>query len=172
MGAIRGICQLISYEISVTLVILPLILCGGSLNYTYFIFNQMTGVWYFLPFLPLMFCFLIGALAETNRIPFDLIEAEAELVAGYNVEYGGFLFALFFLSEYSAILLISSLFSIFFFGGGDFVLLINAADCNSFFNLCIYDFAYSFKVMLLSFIFIFIRANLPRYRFDQLLYIG
>jgi len=115
---------------------------------------------------------MICALAETNRIPFDLVEAEAELVAGYNVEYGGFFFAMFFLSEYSFILIMCCLFVSFFLGGGDFIFYMPVFN-NSNFLLCfLYDIIFSIKVMFFCFCFVFIRANLPRYRFDQLLVIG
>jgi len=124
-----------------------------------------------LPLFPLAICFIVCSLAETNRIPFDLVEAEAELIAGYNVEYGGFLFAFFFLSEYGFILVMSTLFVNLFLGGGDFFCPI----INSFtpiYYLFVYDLVFSIKVMSMSFFFIFLRASLPRYRFDQLLYIG
>jgi len=91
-GAIRGISQLISYEIATTFVILPIVLIAGSFNYNIILYKQLVSTWYIFPLFPLAICFMICALAETNRIPFDLVEAEAELVAGYNVEYGGFFF--------------------------------------------------------------------------------
>jgi len=107
--------------------------------------------------LPLALIFFISILAETNRSPFDLPEAEAELVAGYNVEYSSILFAMFFLGEYGNIFTMSSLFVILFLGGHDF------------YSLFLAEFFFSFKILLISFLFIFVRANVPRYRFDQLM---
>lgn len=104
-------------------------------------------------------------LAETNRIPFDLPEAEAELVAGYNVEYSGFTFASFFLAEYSNILLMCSIFVLCFFGGGDLIF-------NYSYMLFFFDTFFALKLILFVFLFVFLRANLPRFRFDQLMYIG
>jgi NADH-quinone oxidoreductase subunit H len=111
--------------------------------------------------------FLISILAETNRAPFDLPEAEAELVAGYNVEYSAILFVVFFLAEYANILLMSSLFVIFFFGGYDFIYINNC-----YFTSIISIIAFSIKTIIITFFFIFVRANLPRFRFDQLMSIG
>jgi len=119
LGAIRGISQMISYEMALTVVLLPIILLTSSLNYKDVIYLQNIASWHLFTLLPLSVCFLICALAETNRVPFDLIEAEAELVAGYNVEYGGFLFAFLFISEYASIMLMSLLFVIFFLGGSE-----------------------------------------------------
>lgn len=107
---------MISYEVSLGLCILPSSLLAGSLNLVDIIVSQQI-TWYVFPLLPTALIFFISGLAETNRTPFDLPEAEAELVAGYNVEYSGFMFALFFLAEYSNMLLISALNVIFFFGG-------------------------------------------------------
>jgi NADH-quinone oxidoreductase subunit H len=119
--------------------------------------------------------FFISILAETNRVPFDLPEAEAELVAGYNVEYSAFTFAAFFLGEYSNILIMSTLYVLFFFGGGDYVnflFLKTSFSCDSFFFSILYDFFLGVKIVFIAFIFVFIRANLPRFRFDQLMFIG
>ena len=125
------------------------------------IVEKQESIWFVFPLLPLAMIFLISALAETNRAPFDLPEAEAELVAGYNIEYSSILFVAFFLGEYSNILLMSGLFVIFFLGGWSFLLL----DILS-------PLLLSIKVVFISFIFIFIRSNLPRYRYDQLMFIG
>ena len=122
-----------------------------------------------------MFFFLISILAETNRIPFDLPEAEAELVAGYNVEYSGFFFAAFFLGEYSNILLMSTIFILFFLGGGDFIWMVPLMQSIVLFskNISImFDICFALKLICLVFFFVFIRANLPRFRFDQLMFLG
>jgi NADH-quinone oxidoreductase subunit H len=171
MGSLRSVSQMISYEVSISLVIIPIILFSGSLNLNKIIYTQIKTIWFFFPLLPLAIIFFISILAETNRAPFDLPEAEAELVAGYNVEYSGIAFAAFFLGEYANILLMSSLFVIFFFGGMDtginFFLF-----TGSFFNILFQEFFFFTKIMLITFLFVFIRANLPRFRFDQLMFIG
>lgn len=173
IGSIRGISQLIAYEIPLTVILIPLILVSGSMNYGYIIFNQLIITWNIFFLFPISFCFLICAFAETNRIPFDLVEAEAELIAGYNVEYSGFLFAMFFLSEYGFMILMCMLYTIFFLGGGDFMFFSLGYPGNNIYSYTLlYDFIISLKTMGLSFFFIFIRANLPRYRFDQLLCVG
>lgn len=117
LGALRSAAQMISYEVSLGLTILPAILLAGALNLSKIVYIQAISIWFFLPLLPCAIIFFISMLAETNRAPFDLPEAEAELVAGYNVEYGSMAFALFFLGEYSNMLLISTLCIILFFGG-------------------------------------------------------
>jgi len=111
---------MISYEVFISLIVLQIILFSGTLNLHAMLLIQLKTVWFFFPLFPLVFFFFISILAETNRVPFDLPEAEAELVAGYNVEYSGFMFASFFLGEYSNILLMSTMFVLFFLGGGDY----------------------------------------------------
>jgi len=117
LGALRSSAQMISYEVSIGLTILPVVLLAGTFNLTDIIIMQEQTVWFFLPLLPCFFVFFISMLAETNRAPFDLPEAEAELVAGYNVEYSSMIFALFFLGEYSNMLVMSCFIVILFFGG-------------------------------------------------------
>jgi NADH-quinone oxidoreductase subunit H len=161
LGALRSSAQMISYEVSMGLIIIPVILCSGSINFDYIIMYQKY-VWYFIPLLFSFLMFFISVLAETNRAPFDLPEAEAELVAGYNVEYSGMGFALFFLGEYSNMILMSALTAILFFGGWSSYLYI------FFFNF----FFFGFKVIFFLFLFILVRAALPRYRYDQLMRLG
>lgn len=108
---------MISYEVSIGLTILPVILLSGSLNFTEIVQSQARTVWFFLPLLPCALIFFVSMLAETNRAPFDLPEAEAELVAGYNVEYSSIIFAMFFLGEYSNMLIMAALITVLFFGG-------------------------------------------------------
>jgi NADH-quinone oxidoreductase subunit H len=167
MGCLRSVSQMISYEVSISLIIIPIILFSNSLNINLIIDSQKNTIWYIFPLLPLSLIFLISILAETNRAPFDLPEAEAELVAGYNVEYSAILFVVFFLAEYANILLMSSLFVIFFLGGYDFSYLGNCYDTS-----IAYAIVFSVKTIILTFLFIFVRANLPRFRFDQLMIIG
>lgn len=163
LGGLRSISQMISYEVSISLIILPVILMSGSLNLIDIVYTQINSIWFIFPLLPLSIIFMISILAETNRTPFDLPEAEAELVAGYNVEYSSIIFAMFFLGEYSNILLMSSLFVILFLGGWDNVL---------FFYVFSSELIFSVKISILVFLFIFIRANVPRYRYDQLMQLG
>ena len=159
LAAIRSVAQAISYEVSIALIILPVILMSGSLNLMHIVLIQQQIVWFCFPLFPLCIIFFISILAETNRTPFDLAEAEAELVAGYNIEYSGILFAAFFLGEYSNIFLMSGLFIILFFGGWDFFGIFP-------------EFIFSLKIVFIAFWFIFVRANVPRYRFDQFMVIG
>lgn len=174
MGALRSVSQMISYEVSISLIILPIILLGNSLNLNTIIYMQKETIWFIFPLFPISIIFFISILAETNRAPFDLPEAEAELVAGYNVEYSAILFAAFFLGEYANILLMSSLFVIFFLGGGH-IFLTKWFIFNNI-HILLSTFAwvlvFAFKTIFVTFLFIFVRANLPRFRFDQLMYIG
>lgn len=124
---------------------------------------SLYGVWFFIPFLPLAIIFFVSILAETNRTPFDLPEAEAELVAGFNVEYSSISFALFFLAEYSSMLVMSSLFSILFLGGWDSFLYVFGTEIFS------GSFNFVIKILFISFLFVLVRAGLPRYRYDQLM---
>lgn len=159
LASIRSVAQAISYEVSIALIILPIILMSGTLNLIHIVLIQQQIVWFCFPLFPLCIIFFISILAETNRTPFDLAEAEAELVAGYNIEYSGILFAAFFLGEYSNIFLMSGLFVILFFGGWGFFGILP-------------EFIFSVKIVFIAFWFIFVRANVPRYRFDQLMVIG
>ena len=160
LGALRSTAQMISYEISLGFIILNIIICTGSFNLSKIIETQQ-GVWFIVPLFPMFIIFYIAMLAETNRHPFDLPEAEAELVSGYNVEYSAMTFALFFLGEYSNMLLMSSIAAILFLGG--WLPLINI------FPGC---FWFSLKIIFGAIFFIITRATLPRYRYDQLMQIG
>jgi len=165
LGCLRSAAQMVSYEVSIGLIIICVILCVGSLNLTDIVLAQRQ-VWFVIPLFPLCFLFFISCLAETNRAPFDLPEAEAELVAGYNVEYSSMGFALFFLGEYANIILMSSLCAILFFGGWlppfDFIL----------FHWIPGGFWFAIKICFFLFCFVWIRAAFPRYRYDQLMTLG
>jgi len=164
LGALRSAAQMISYEVSIGLCILPVILLSGSLNLGEIVFIQSITGWFVLPLLPCTIIFFISMLAETNRAPFDLPEAEAELVAGYNVEYSSIIFAMFFLGEYSNMLLMSAIIVILFFGGWLPGIL---------FPTVVPAFIiFSIKISLCCFLFILVRATFPRYRYDQLMNIG
>ena len=171
LGSLRAVAQMISYEISLGLVILPIIVVTGSLNFYDIIFFQINSIWFIVPFYPSFFFFFIILLAETNRAPFDLPEAEAELVAGYNLEYGSVYFALFFLGEYNNILLGAAVQSILFLGGFS-VPFITYLTENFFLISILESFFFSLKIVLISFFFIVTRALLPRYRYDHLMQVG
>ena len=167
IGSLRSAAQMISYEVSIGLTVLPVILFSQSFNFVNIVNIQKNTIWFCFPFLPCAIIFLISMLAETNRAPFDLPEAEAELVAGYNVEYAGMLFALFFLGEYSSMLLMASLGIILFFGGWTipfFEPVNNWIFLNSLF--------FAIKIALFCFFYIIVRATFPRYRYSQLMTIG
>ena len=165
LGAIRSSAQMISYEVSIGLIIISVVMCAGSLNLSKIVLAQKNG-WYVVSMFPMFVLFFVSALAETNRHPFDLPEAEAELVAGYNVEYSSMAFAMFFLGEYANMILISSVASILFLGGW-------LPICNHPFCLAIPGFVWlMLKVIFLLFCFIWVRATLPRYRYDQLMRLG
>jgi NADH-quinone oxidoreductase subunit H len=163
LGALRSTAQMISYEVSIGFVIICVVICAGSFNLSQIVLAQ-EAVWFFLPLFPMFLVFMVSALAETNRHPFDLPEAEAELVSGYNVEYSAMGFALFFLGEYANMLLMSSLISIFFLGGwlAPTVLLSWLPG----------PLIFSLKICLFVFIFVWARAALPPYRYDQLMALG
>lgn len=163
LGALRSAAQMISYEVSLGLLLLPVILLAGSLNFTDIVMAQSITGWYVLPLLPCAIMFFISMLAETNRAPFDLPEAEAELVAGYNVEYSSIIFAMFFLGEYTNMLLMATIMVLLFFGG--WLPIISILGFMPGFWL-------SFKVIIFCFLYILVRATLPRYRYDQLMDIG
>ena len=165
LGCLRSAAQMISYEVSIGLIIINVLICAGSLNFSEIVLSQQYA-WFIFPLLPVFVMFYISILAETNRAPFDLPEAEAELVAGYNIEYSAMGFALFFLGEYSNMILMSSLAVLFFLGGW-----------LPFFNFNIFYWIpctiwFSFKLTLLLFGFIWIRSSFPRYRYDQLMRLG
>jgi len=160
LGSLRSSAQFISYEISMGLLLIPIILISGSFNITSIVLSQF-DIFYFITFFPFFILFLITALAETNRVPFDLPEAESELVSGYNVEYSSIGFTFFFLAEYSNIILMSSIIVILFLGGW-----------LPFFIGLSGSFYFSIKLLCVMFFFVWIRATLPRYRYDQLMLLG
>jgi NADH-quinone oxidoreductase subunit H len=165
LGALRSAAQMISYEISIGFIILSIAVCVGSLNLSRIILAQQE-IWLIVPLFPVFVMFYISMLAETNRHPFDLPEAEAELVSGYNVEYSAMTFALFFLAEYSNMLLMSSLSAVLFLGGW-----LPIFDIFPFYFIP-GSFWFSMKVLIGAVFFILTRACLPRYRYDQLMHLG
>ena len=172
LGALRSAAQMVSYEVSIGFVMISILLCVGSLNLSDIVMAQSRAGgggfwnWYWLPHLPLFVIFFVSGLAETNRLPFDLVEAEAELVTGFNVEYSSIPFALFFLAEYANMILMSAIITILFLGGW----------------LSPFPFVpftwvpgiiwFALKIAILLFGFIWVRGTFPRYRYDQLMRLG
>ena len=163
LGALRSAAQMISYEVSIGIILITVLLPVGSLNLTDIVLAQK-DIWFIIPFFPIFILFFISSVAETNRHPFDLPEAEAELVSGYNVEYSSVGFAFFFIGEYANIIFMSALNSILFLGGwlAPFEII----------NFMEGPIIFSVKILFFIFLFIFIRAILPRYRYDQLMSLG
>ncbi len=165
LGALRSAAQMVSYEISMGFVIVTVLLCVGSLNLTKVVMAQQT-VWFAVPLLPMFVIFFVSTLAETNRAPFDLPEAEAELVAGFNVEYSSMPFALFFLGEYANMILMSALTTILFLGG--WLAPFGVAP----FTWVPGPIWFAAKISFVLFLFLWVRATFPRYRYDQLMRLG
>ena len=165
LGSIRSAAQMVSYEVSIGVIIINVLLCVGSLNLSDIVVAQK-NLWFVIPLFPMFIIFFISALAETNRPPFDLPEAEAELVAGYQTEYSGMMYAMFWLGEYANILLMCSLGSILFLGGW-----LSPVDLFPF-NIIPGPFWMIFKMLLLFILFSLVKAIVPRYRYDQLMKLG
>jgi NADH-quinone oxidoreductase subunit H len=165
LGALRSSAQMVSYEVSMGFVIISVLLCVGSLNLSDIVEAQRK-LWFAIPLFPMFIIFFISTLAETNRHPFDLPEAEAELVAGYQVEYSSMSFALFFLGEYANMILMSGMTTILFLGG--WLPPVNVAP----FTWLPGPVWFLAKILVLLFVFIWIRATVPRYRYDQLMRLG
>ena len=165
LGALRSAAQMVSYEVSMGFVIVTVLLCVGSLNLTEIVRAQET-IWFVVPLFPMFVIFFISTLAETNRAPFDLPEGESELVAGFFVEYSSMPFALFFLGEYANMILMSALTTILFLGG--WLPPIDIAP----FNWIPGPVWFVLKICFCLFVFIWVRATFPRYRYDQLMRLG
>ena len=165
LGSIRSAAQMVSYEVSIGIIIINVLLCVGSLNLNDIVIAQR-DMWFIIPLFPMFVIFFISALAETNRPPFDLPEAEAELVAGYQTEYSGMMYAMFWLGEYANILLMCALGSILFLGGW-----LSPVDLYPF-NLIPGAIWLIFKILLLFILFALVKAIVPRYRYDQLMRLG
>ena len=165
LGAIRSAAQMVSYEVSIGVIIINVLLCVGSLNLNDIVIAQQ-DLWFVIPLFPMFVIFFISALAETNRPPFDLPEAEAELVAGYQTEYSGMMYAMFWLGEYANILLMCAIGSVLFLGGWLSPLEIYP------FTLVPGPVWLILKILLLFFLFALVKAIVPRYRYDQLMRLG
>ena len=165
LGAIRSAAQMVSYEVSIGVIIINVLLCVGSLNLNDIVLAQ-EKIWFVIPLFPMFVIFFISALAETNRPPFDLPEAEAELVAGYQTEYSGMMYAMFWLGEYANILLMCAMGSILFLGGW-----LSPIDIFPF-SIIPSPFWLIFKILFLFILFSLVKAIVPRYRYDQLMKLG
>ena len=165
LGSIRSAAQMVSYEVSIGIIIINVLLCVGSLNLTDIVLAQ-EKIWFIIPLFPMFVIFFISALAETNRPPFDLPEAEAELVAGYQTEYSGMMYAMFWLGEYANILLMCAMGSILFLGGW-----LSPIDIYPF-VLIPSPLWLIFKILFLFVLFALVKAIVPRYRYDQLMRLG
>ncbi len=165
LGAIRSAAQMVSYEVSIGVIIINVLLCVGSLNLNDIVIAQQ-NLWFVIPLFPMFVIFFISALAETNRPPFDLPEAEAELVAGYQTEYSGMMYAMFWLGEYANILLMCAMGAILFLGGWLPPIEIYP------FTLIPGAIWLILKILLLFFLFALVKAIVPRYRYDQLMRLG
>ena len=163
LGALRSAAQMISYEVSIGIIIMTVVMCAGSLNLSTIVYAQ-EECWYIVPLFPSFVLFFISVLAETNRAPFDLVEAEGELVAGYYVEYSGILFVLFFIAEYANMILMSILSVIMFLGGWYTPFDWLSVEQTAFF--------FSLKIFSIMFLFVWVRASVPRLRYDQLMSFG
>ena len=173
LGAMRQAAQVVSYEIAMGFALVGVLMLSGSLNLAAIVQAQSGGIldWFFLPLLPLLLVYLVSGVAETNRLPFDVVEGESELVAGFHVEYSGSAFAVFFLAEYSAMILISALTAILFFGGWlspfegtQFAQAVPVLDSGIHWWLL--------KTAFFMFCFLWFRATFPRYRYDQIMRLG
>ena len=165
LGAIRSAAQMVSYEVSIGIIIINVLFCVGSLNLSDIV-NAQKDLWFVVPLFPMFVIFFISALAETNRPPFDLPEAEAELVAGYQTEYSGMMYAMFWLGEYANILLMCSMGAILFLGGW-----LSPIDLFPF-NIIPAPIWMILKILFLFFLFALVKAIVPRYRYDQLMRLG
>jgi len=165
LGSIRSAAQMVSYEVSIGVIIINVLLCVGSLNLSDIVLAQ-EKIWFVIPLFPMFVIFFISSLAETNRPPFDLPEAEAELVAGYQTEYSGMMYAMFWLGEYANILLMCALGSILFLGGW------LAPIDTPLFEMVPPPVWLIFKILFLFVLFALIKAIVPRYRYDQLMRLG
>jgi NADH-quinone oxidoreductase subunit H len=169
LGALRAAAQMVSYEVSIGFVLVTVLLCAGSLNLSEIVLAQRT-IWYVIPLLPMAVIFFISGLAETNRAPFDLVEGESELVAGYFVEYSSMSFALFYLGEYGNMILVSAMTAILFLGG--WLAPFNIEPFSGAAAHIWHVFWFLFKVAFVMFCILWVRATFPRFRYDQLMRLG
>ena len=172
LGSMRSAAQIIAYEIAMGFALVGVLMVAGSLNLQEIVLSQKGGIlhWYWLPLFPLFLIYFISGVAETNRAPFDVSEGESEIVAGFHVEYSGMAFAMFFLAEYTNLILISILASIMFFGG--WLSPLEGTFLDSYFAWIPGFIWLSIKTIFFIFVFLWLRATLPRYRYDQIMRLG
>ena len=172
LGSMRSAAQIIAYEIAMGFALVGVLMVAGSLNLQEIILSQKGGIfnWFWLPLFPLFIIYLISGIAETNRAPFDVSEGESEIVAGFHVEYSGIAFAMFFLAEYMNLILISILVSIMFFGG--WLSPFESTFLEGFFTWVPGFVWLAIKTLVFIFLFLWLRATLPRYRYDQIMRLG
>lgn len=166
LGGLRSAAQMVSYEVSMGFIIITVLLVAGSLNLSDIVRAQQETIWFVVPLFPMAIIFFITTLAETNRHPFDMPEAESELVSGYNVEYSAMTFALFFLGEYANMILMAGMTTILFLGG--WLPILDVAP----FNWIPGPIWFALKMAFVLFIFLWVRATFPRYRYDQVMRLG
>jgi NADH-quinone oxidoreductase subunit H len=172
LGGLRACAQMVSYEVAMGLALIPVLLLSGNVSFSAIIASQQGSTWFVLPLFLSFFIFLVAGFAETNRVPFDLPEAESELVAGYHSEYSAMKFSLFFIAEYANMVTVSAMVSTLFFGGWDIPFLTWDQTSGSVLAALATGAFLFIKVMAFVFLFMWVRWTLPRFRFDQLMSLG
>ncbi|MEO8294689.1 MAG: NADH-quinone oxidoreductase subunit NuoH [Gemmatimonadota bacterium] len=171
LGGLRASAQMISYEVAMGMSLIPVLLLAGNVSFSQIIAHQQAGLWFVLPLSLSFFIFLVSGFAETNRLPFDMPEAESELIAGYHTEYSAMKFSLFFIAEYSNMVTVSAMVATLFFGGWDIPGTWDQTHTGALVTLATF-LAFFVKVFFFIFLFMWIRWTLPRFRFDQLMALG
>jgi NADH-quinone oxidoreductase subunit H len=172
LGGLRASAQMVSYELAMGLALIPVLLMSGNVSFTSIIAEQQTGMWYVLPLFLSFFVFLVSGFAETNRLPFDMPEAESELVAGYHAEYSAMKFAMFFIAEYAGMITIAAMTVTLFFGGWDIPLTAWDDAGGSFIVVAATGVAFVLKTFFFLVLFMWVRWTLPRFRYDQVMALG
>jgi NADH-quinone oxidoreductase subunit H len=171
LGGLRASAQMVSYEVAMGMSLIPVLLLAGNVSFSSIIATQQSGLWFVLPLFLAFFVFLVSGFAETNRVPFDMPEAESELIAGYHTEYSAMKFSLFFIAEYSNMVTVSAMTATLFFGGWDIPGTWDQTNSGLLVTL-VTGLAFFLKVFFFLFLFMWIRWTLPRFRFDQLMSLG
>ncbi|MCZ6756626.1 MAG: NADH-quinone oxidoreductase subunit H [Gemmatimonadetes bacterium] len=172
LGGLRASAQMVSYELAMGLALIPVLLMSGNVSFTSIIAEQQTGMWYVLPLFLSFFVFLVSGFAETNRLPFDMPEAESELVAGYHAEYSAMKFSMFFIAEYAGMITIAAMTVTLFFGGWDIPLTAWDDAGGSFIVVAATGVAFVLKTFFFLVLFMWVRWTLPRFRYDQVMALG
>lgn len=172
LGGLRASAQMVSYELAMGLALIPVLLMSGNVSFTSIIAEQQTGMWYVLPLFLSFFVFLVSGFAETNRLPFDMPEAESELVAGYHAEYSAMKFAMFFIAEYAGMITIAAMTVTLFFGGWDIPLTAWDDAGGSFIVVAATGLAFVLKTFFFLVLFMWVRWTVPRFRYDQVMALG